>query len=38
MILSNEKLKNDKIEKAYGWVKDKTWETLTSMYLSLWAK
>nr|MBI5456053.1 glycosyltransferase family 4 protein [Candidatus Levybacteria bacterium] len=35
--LSDEKLKNIKINKGYAWVKDKTWERMTDTYLKLWS-
>jgi glycosyltransferase involved in cell wall biosynthesis len=37
-ILTNSKLKDAQISKAYEWVKDKTWEKLTDIYLDLWVK
>jgi len=36
--LSNEKQKNEKIDKAYEWVKDKTWDNLVNNYLILWQR
>jgi glycosyltransferase involved in cell wall biosynthesis len=37
-FLSNEALKNEKIKKAYEWVKDKTWENMVNTYISLWQR
>ena len=37
-FLSNETLKNEKIKKAYDWVKDKTWENMVNIYISLWQR
>ncbi len=36
--LKNKKIKENKIYKGYDWVKDKTWENITSTYLKLWGK
>jgi glycosyltransferase involved in cell wall biosynthesis len=36
-LLFDEKLINSKIQKAYDWVKDKTWDSLVNVYLKLWA-
>lgn len=35
--LLNEKQMNEKINKAYEWVKDKTWDSLVNVYLKLWS-
>jgi glycosyltransferase involved in cell wall biosynthesis len=35
--LADEKQKKVKIDKAYKWVKDKTWDNLVSVYLKLWS-
>ena len=34
--LSDSALKNDKINKAYSWVKTETWEKMVNLYLKLW--
>jgi glycosyltransferase involved in cell wall biosynthesis len=34
--LTNEELKNEKINKAYLWVKTETWEKMVNLYLQLW--
>jgi glycosyltransferase involved in cell wall biosynthesis len=35
--LADEKQKKVKIDKAYAWVKDKTWDNLVNVYLKLWS-
>jgi glycosyltransferase involved in cell wall biosynthesis len=35
--LLNEEQKNAKIDKAYDWVKDKTWDNMVNVYLKLWS-
>jgi predicted nucleic acid-binding protein len=35
--LLNEEQKNAKINKAYDWVKDKTWDNMVNVYLKLWS-
>ena len=35
-FLSDEKLRNNNVQKAYDWVKDKTWDNLINVYLKLW--
>jgi hypothetical protein len=34
--LTDEKLKNEKINKAYSFVKTETWEKMVKLYLQLW--
>lgn len=35
-VLSDNKQAREKTEKAFNWVKDKTWDNLVSVYLDLW--
>lgn len=35
-LFSDQKLTNDKIQKAYNWVKTETWEKMVKTYLTLW--
>lgn len=36
-ILTDQSKVNIKVENAYDWVKDKTWDNLVKMYLKLWS-
>ena len=35
-IIQNDKENSSKIENAYSWVKDQSWEKVTDVYVSLW--
>ena len=37
MYLSNDELKNAKVNKGYNWVKTETWDKMVNIYLKLWS-